>query len=288
MSNPTLEIPRDQLQLMTVDEVVEFLSHLVALVGVDPMRTFTKTPVPGRLSTELGHEVMQPLNEIAAYRNFVLKILLKDWHPKWHISYQEILPHILNDPQYAAIPYALTLDEVKSWQGGPLPLDPLALKAGHTIDSLLEYFERVGFQMLWPKGEHALQGSTDAVFHDWLNQTLWQGGYVVTKGTEIKWDSYGGFADNGGFKITILDSLLKRKQVTHLVTGGLCTEYCDKWTVEQARERNYEVLVLVDAVRPVFVADEPKGFGAMHAVGAKFATNATFKAAAAKLGWKAA
>lgn len=286
MSNPVLEIPRDQLKLMTVDEVIAFLKHQTALVGVDPMRTFTKTPIVGRLATELGHEVMEPLNQVAAFRNFALKVLLKDWHPKWHISFQEILPHVLNDPAYAAAPYALTLDEVKSWQGGKLPLDPLAIKAGHTMTTLLEYFEVVGFQMLWPKGEHALQGSEDAVFHAWLNTSLWQA--VVTKGTDIRWDSYGGFADNGGFKTTILESLLRRKSATHLVVGGLCTEYCDKWTVEQGRERGFEVLVLVDAVRPVFVTDEPKGFAAMHNAGATFATNAVFIEAARQSGWKTA
>lgn len=261
-------VAREDLTILDAAKLVEIFGNKpLGLIGVDPMRTFTVKPVMGRLGTELGHEVMEPLNRVARLKKlFVVRQLLKDWHPTWHISHTAIRVDIDQN-----VPYLFTLDEFKTWTRDDFAakMHPEAIAAGITYEAVEIYLGKVFAQMLWPN-RHAEQGSDDANFHEWLDMAFWDG--VTLKGTDPRFDSYGGFADNGDFKVTDLQDVLQNKRVEILVIGGLCTEYCDLWTVLQAIARGYIVIVLVDAVRPVNIADEPLGFGEMVLAGAFFTT----------------
>ena len=70
---------------------------------------------------------------------------------------------------------------------------------------------------------------------------------VVSKATDAERDAYSAFDG------TDLHERLRRAAVRRLFIGGLATDYCVRWTVHDALERGYEVVVLEDAVRPVDV-----------------------------------
>lgn len=267
----------------TLEQVIEFLrQYKAAIIGVDPMRTFTAQPVAGRLSTARGHEVMSPINKLAALPVWKWRELLKDWHPHEHVSYIEIRRDLMADPAKRVVPYMLTHDEVLQWTDRDNPLTPEAVRAGITLQWLRdEYLPAVPgkLQMLWPEGRHAEQGSTDAVFHDALDVSLWQG--VTPKGTKSKIDSYGGYADNGGFADTGLEAKLRKRGVNAQVTVGLCLKYCVNYTATQGISRGFPTMVVLDACRPVFDADEDAAIQELIDAGAILADTETVVSAAA-------
>ena len=70
---------------------------------------------------------------------------------------------------------------------------------------------------------------------------------VVSKATESGRDAYSAFDGTG------LDEHLRRDGVRRILVGGLATDYCVRWTVEDALAKGYEAVVLRDAVRAVDV-----------------------------------
>ena len=74
-----------------------------------------------------------------------------------------------------------------------------------------------------------------------------QNAIVVSKGTAKDEDGYSDFDGTG------LADDLRRRGVVRLFVGGLATEYCVLATVEDARQRGFDVAVLVDAIRPIDV-----------------------------------
>ena len=65
-----------------------------------------------------------------------------------------------------------------------------------------------------------------------------------------KFDSYSGFADDGGIK-TKLDDLLQKDGIKRLFIYGLATDYCVKATVLDARKAGYQVELIFDLCRGV-------------------------------------
>lgn len=108
-------------------------------------------------------------------------------------------------------------------------------------------------QKAWPK--HCVQGTDGAKFAKEL--TLDKVTKYVQKGLDWLVDSYGAFCDNTAdgkidpAKMTELDEYLKSKNIKRLYVGGLATDFCVKFSVLQARELNYEVYVLTDAIRAI-------------------------------------
>ena len=74
--------------------------------------------------------------------------------------------------------------------------------------------------------------------------------HAVPKGMNRKFDSYSGFADDGGQK-TGLEDLLQKQGVTKVIIYGLATDYCLKFTVLHALEAGFEVEVRLDLSRGV-------------------------------------
>jgi nicotinamidase/pyrazinamidase len=73
---------------------------------------------------------------------------------------------------------------------------------------------------------------------------------TVRKGMNAKFDSYSGFADDGGRK-TELDDLLLKDGIKRLFIYGLATDYCVKATVLDARKAGYQVELILDLCRGV-------------------------------------
>jgi nicotinamidase/pyrazinamidase len=93
---------------------------------------------------------------------------------------------------------------------------------------------------------------------------------VISKGTTADQEAYSAFQD------TELASHLKGSAVTHLVVGGLATDYCVKNTVLDALEAGFEVSVVREAVKAVDLApqDGSQALTEMQAQGAQIVSAA--------------
>jgi nicotinamidase/pyrazinamidase len=102
-------------------------------------------------------------------------------------------------------------------------------------------------QIMWPP--HCVQGSPGAELllpKEWFKD-------VIKKGTDRHYDSYSGFADDGGRK-TELNKCLQRDGIERLVLYGLATDYCVKATALDAVSEGYSVNLILGLCRGV--ADE--------------------------------
>ena len=89
-----------------------------------------------------------------------------------------------------------------------------------------------------------------AAFHRAL--ALPERAVIITKGNESGRDGYSAFEGRTRAGTTLADDLRSRG-VTHLVVGGLATDYCVRASVLDARRAGFEVTVLTDAIRGVEV-----------------------------------
>ena len=99
-------------------------------------------------------------------------------------------------------------------------------------------------QVMWPP--HCVQdtpGSMILITADGPTQT-------VRKGMDPNFDSYSGFADDGGHK-TELDNLLQKDGIKKVMVYGLTTDYCVKATSLDAIEAGYRVDLILDLCRGV-------------------------------------
>ena len=104
------------------------------------------------------------------------------------------------------------------------------------------------FGGLWPP--HCVQVTKGAEFHPDLK--LPKETTILTKGEDPNEDSYSGFQAHDPEKISLTESLRKKK-VKNLYVGGLATDYCVKATVLDALKEGFKVTVLIDAIRGVDV-----------------------------------
>ena len=154
--------------------------------------------------------------------------------------------------------------------GGDAVVEPLVRAArgaglviktrdAHTADHC-SFAEQGG---TWPV--HCVEGTRGAELHPAI-ATL--EGPVVDKGTRQGADAYSGFDG------TALADMLRTAGVTHVVVGGLATDYCVKATVLDALAAGFHTTVLADAIAAVDVAqgDGRRALDEMVAAGAQIAT----------------
>ncbi len=103
-------------------------------------------------------------------------------------------------------------------------------------------FETRDGATLWP--DHCVQGSHGAEIVEGVDL---DGVTLVKKGTDVRYDSYSGFCDDGGNQ-TILERELRERQVGTIYLCGIATEFCVKFTALHARERGFEVVVIRDCI----------------------------------------
>lgn len=137
------------------------------------------------------------------------------------------------------------------------------------------HFEKDGG--IWPV--HCVQGSWGAEFEPRLAIR----GPVVQKGSNGE-DGYSGFTMrdpvSGQTIPTPLADLLVAAGVTTIVLAGLATDYCVKWTVLDARQRGYPVVVLENGIRAVDLqpGDGDRAIEEMFAAGALLESRAAVSA----------
>jgi nicotinamidase/pyrazinamidase len=109
----------------------------------------------------------------------------------------------------------------------------------------------------WPP--HCLQDGEGARLHPDL--ALPDDATVVSKGTRFDHDQYSAFHETG------LAERLRRDGVRRVWIGGLAQDVCVLHTALDARRAGLEVVVLVDATRPVDAGEGAKALDRMREAG---------------------
>jgi len=115
-------------------------------------------------------------------------------------------------------------------------------------------------QVMWPP--HCVQDSPGAIIlitADGSTQT-------VRKGMDPNFDSYSGFADDGGHR-TDLDDLLQNDGIKKVLIYGLAADYCVKATALDAIAAGYAVDLIADLCRGVSPETTENALGEMAAEG---------------------
>lgn len=120
---------------------------------------------------------------------------------------------------------------------------------------------------IWP--DHCVQDTNGAKLHADLK--LDKIDKIFQKGTNVEVDSYSGFFDNDKKSNTGLDFYLKSHEIDEILILGLATDYCVKFTVLDALELGYKVMVILDGCRGVNLtpADDRKALEEMLEKGAR-------------------
>ena len=98
-----------------------------------------------------------------------------------------------------------------------------------------------------------MAGTEGARLHPEL--TLPAGAMIVSKGTMPESQGYSAFEGTVAGRGWFADDL-EARGVTHLIVGGLATDYCVRASVLDALGRGYEVTLVEDAVRAVNLTPE--------------------------------
>lgn len=125
------------------------------------------------------------------------------------------------------------------------PENHCSFAVNHPGASVFETVELGGRkQILWPI--HCVRHTPGAEIL--LPGYLFTG--IIQKGTDSEFDSYSGFADDGGAS-TGLEGILKANGIGNLIIYGLATDYCVKATVMDAIKAGFNVKLRLDLCRGV-------------------------------------
>lgn len=117
------------------------------------------------------------------------------------------------------------------------PVDHVSFFTNHPGTEPLQVIEIDGRpQVMWPP--HCVQNTPGADILIVAEGSV----ETVRKGMDTEFDSYSGFADDGGRK-TALDRVLKKDGIKNLIIYGLATDYCVKATAIDAVDSGYKVTV---------------------------------------------
>lgn len=104
-----------------------------------------------------------------------------------------------------------------------------------------------GPQVLWP--DHCVQGTRGAEFHDDL--IVDRADLIVRKGFRSAIDSYSAFFENDHVTPTGLEGYLRDRGVSKIVMAGLATDYCVRFSAEDAAKLGFAVTIVEDGCRAI-------------------------------------
>lgn len=138
------------------------------------------------------------------------------------------------------------------------PRDHLSFASAHPGKSPFETTEvAYGTQILWP--DHCIQGTMGAAFHPALDVPCAE--MIVRKGFHKSIDSYSAFVENDRRTPTGLAGYLRERGFTRVILAGLATDFCVRYSAEDARAAGFGVIVVEDACRGI---DTAGSFQAAH------------------------
>lgn len=126
-------------------------------------------------------------------------------------------------------------------------------------------------QELWPI--HCVQGTTGAEFSPLLKTEMIAKTFY--KGIDPDIDSYSAFFDNAHQRSTGLGEYLKEHWINEITIVGLATDYCVKYSVQDAIKLGFAVTVVIDGCRGINLqsGDIEKALKEMEAEGARMMTS---------------
>ncbi len=174
-----------------------------------------------------------------------------------------------------AVPVALRLLDrfplcvaSKDWH----PPDHISFAANHPGRQVGDVVETPhGPQVLWPV--HCVQESWGAEFAPGLAEAAGRLDLVVYKGTDPGIDSYSAFFDNGHLRSTGLEDYLRSHDVDTLYVLGLATDYCVRWTVEDALRLGFTTWIVQDGCRAVDPSKQQEVLESLQRQGARLVTS---------------
>jgi len=104
-----------------------------------------------------------------------------------------------------------------------------------------------GSQILWP--DHCVQGTRGAAFHDALDVPAAE--LIVRKGYHREIDSYSAFFENDRRTPTGLAGYLRERGLGRIYLAGLATDFCVRYSAEDARALGFDTVVIDDACRAI-------------------------------------
>ena len=104
-----------------------------------------------------------------------------------------------------------------------------------------------GKQTLW--SDHCVQGAKGAGFHPALD--IDQAQLIIRKGFRVGIDSYSAFYENDRHTSTGLAGYLQERDLRRLFLAGLATDFCVRYSAEDARHQGFETFVVEDACRDI-------------------------------------
>ncbi len=104
-----------------------------------------------------------------------------------------------------------------------------------------------GTQVLWP--DHCVQGTKGAAFHAGLDVSRAE--LIVRKGFHPAVDSYSAFFENDRRTPTGLGGYLRERGFRRAYFVGLATDFCVRYSAEDAARLGFETVVLEDACRGI-------------------------------------
>jgi nicotinamidase/pyrazinamidase len=107
-----------------------------------------------------------------------------------------------------------------------------------------------GTQVLWP--DHCVQNTGGAAFHRGLDVP--HAALIVRKGFHPAIDSYSAFYENDRRTPTGLAGYLRERGFARVFLCGLATDFCVRYSAEDARGHGFDAVVIDDACRAIDLA----------------------------------
>jgi nicotinamidase/pyrazinamidase len=107
-----------------------------------------------------------------------------------------------------------------------------------------------GTQVLWP--DHCVQNTGGAAFHRGLDVP--HAALIVRKGFHPAIDSYSAFFENDRRTPTGLAGYLRERGFARVFLCGLATDFCVRYSAEDARRHGFAAVVIEDACRAIDLA----------------------------------
>ncbi len=107
-----------------------------------------------------------------------------------------------------------------------------------------------GPQTLWP--DHCIQATPGAAFHPALD--IPHAELIVRKGFRQAIDSYSAFFENDRRTPTGLGGYLRERGFRRVFLCGLATDFCVRFSAEDAKSLDFEAFVVADACRGIDAA----------------------------------
>lgn len=208
----------------------DLLSPEVAVLSIDNTQWFENKKLNELYVNEWENAAKHSKDVIDMCRGFGIRIInVFDNHPLWHVLFAA---NYKNKKPYDLVSY----DEVKDWTEED---NQIWNRAEFSLAELKAYLKGVWQEVLWP--DHCIKNTQWAKLNPPLLDSDFD--YNVPKWEEVVSSWY------SAFDRTVLDKLLKSRNIKKLILTWVATDYCVWQSAIDAKNLWYEPIIISDAVR---------------------------------------